>query len=363
MKIVKSILALSIFGILLSACSNDEVLIPEIEGNYVDGLIVSAEGNFGDKDGSISYVNNNLNRLATNFVYTGVNQAQLGGLIQSITFSDEYAYIILNDVNTIVVANKKTFEKVTEIKTGLKNPRYMAIVGEKGYVTNWGDGAEVTDDYLAIIDLSTNSITDEIISLDNGVEQIIANESKLYVSHKGAFTSNNIISVIDLNANNAITEITVKDNPDELFFDELGNLIVLSEGKPLSFGGAPNFPVLTNTTAAISFINVNTNTVEREIIFPENKRASLLAYENGELYYYMSSEKKVFEIPESSTSLATEGILVNDIYGMNVRDNQLFTVSYAFTSLSQLKVFNISSKTEVYATTVGLGASKIYYNN
>lgn len=364
MKNFKSILTLIIISLAFASCSNDEVLIPEISGNYNEGIIISAEGNFGNRDGSISYVNENLNRLATNFVYTGVNQTQLGGLIQSIAFSDTYAYIILNDVNTIVVADKITFEKVTEINTGLQNPRYMTFVNDKGYVTNWGDGRNFTDDYLAIVDLTTNTVENTTIALDNGVEQILSNGNKLYISHKGGFSSNNIISVVDLAANNSVEQIIVKDNPDEMYInDSADRLIVLSQGKPLTFGGAPNFAVLTNTPSSISFINLDTNEIQKEISFNENVSASLLSYDNNNIFYYLASENKVYQISEDATSLATEGIDVGNIYGMNVRDNNLFTVSFAFTSLSRLNVFDINSKSSIYASPVGLGGAKIYFND
>lgn len=360
MKILKPIIKLLFISLFIISCS-EETTIPEIEGNFTNGIIISAEGNFGAKDGSISYVNNDLNRLATNFLYTGINNAQLGGLIQSVTFSDSYAYIILNDVNLITVVDKNTFEKIADINTGLSNPRYMTIANGKGYITNWGSGFDETDDYVAVLDLESNTI-ESTISLENGVEQIVSRDNKLYVSHKGAFSSGNIISVVDLSANNAVSTITVKDNPDELFFDNSGHLVVLSEGRPTSFGGAPDFAVLTNTTSAISVIDITTNTVEKEWAFPENTRASLMAYENGTIYYYMSSAKEVFSLDESSTTLPSSGIAVTSIYGMNVKDNRIYTVKYAFTSLSEFSVIDIATENEIYTTPVGLGASKIYFN-
>ena len=362
MKIAKLIFKLFLLSLVFTACSNNTEEIPEVTGRYNSGLIISAEGSFGNKDGSISYVNNSLNRLATNFMYSGVNNAQLGGLVQSIAFTDTEAYIVLNDVNTIVVVDRFTFKKITEIKTGLGNPRYMAVANGKGYVTNWGSGSDTTDDYLAIIDLENNTIESETIPLDNGVERILAKNNKLYISHKGAFSSNNIISVVDLSSNNAIQKITVKDNPDEMFFDDYGNLVVLSEGKPLTYGGAPDYAVLTSTASSILFINISDNTVTREITFSDNERATQLFYNNGSIYYYMGSEKKVFTINEADTALATEGIATGSIYGMAVKDNNLYTVSYNFTSLSKLIVTNLSSKQEVYSSPVGLGASKIYFN-
>ncbi|WP_440121693.1 YncE family protein [Tenacibaculum sp. Ill] len=361
MKITKLLLQLFLVSIVLTSCSSDDKIVEVIRDKYDDGIIISSEGNFGNKDGSVAYVDNSLSTVATNFIYTGKNNAQLGGLIQSITFTDTDAYIILNDVNTIVVVDRITFEKKTEINTGLGNPRYMTIVNGKGYVTNWGDGANENDDYLAIIDIETNTIEENTISLANGVEQIVSRNNKLYISHKGGWSSNNIVSVVDLNNNNAVSTVTVKDNPDEIVFDNSGNLIVLSEGKPLTYNDDYT-EVLTSTTSSISFINTSTNEVTKEMVFPENKRATYLTQSEGKLYYYQGDTDKVYSISETATELADDGISVGSIYGMNVKGNELFTVKYEFTKLSKLLVYDINTKSEVYSSPVGLGASKIYFN-
>ncbi|MCG8858796.1 YncE family protein [Tenacibaculum finnmarkense] len=362
MKITKIFLSLFLGSLLITSCSSDDAPIKELPSDYSKGIIISSEGGFGNKDGSIAYVNSQLSKLATNFVYTGENNAQLGGLIQSIAFSDTDAYIILNDVNTIIIADKTTFKKKAEITTGLKNPRYMTIIGDKGYVTNWGEGGNVTDDYVAIIDLKTNKIETTTISLENGVEQILNKDHKLYISHKGAWSSSNIISVVDLKANNSVSKITVKDNPDEMAFDNAGNLIVLSEGKPVY--NADWSKVIDRTTSAISFIDVSTKKVVKELAFPKMENASLMTYQNGNVYYYTGKDKKVHSINETATKLTAENsVNVGSIYGMNVKQNQLFTVEYAFKKLSKFKVFDINTKSEIYASPVGLGASKIYFNN
>ena len=106
-------------------------------------------------------------------------------MVQSIAFSEDNAYVILNDANSVVVVDRYTFEFVGSINTGFDNPRYMAIVGDKGYITNWGaDTFTTNDDYLAVLDLDTNTLEEETITLSYGVEQIVAAGNKLYVSHK-----------------------------------------------------------------------------------------------------------------------------------------------------------------------------------
>ena len=361
MKITKLILQLFLVSILVTSCSENDKIVEVLKDEYTKGVIISAEGNFGGKDGSISYVSNDLSE-SQNFIYADKNSTLLGGLIQSITFTDTDAYIILNDVNTIVVADRYTFEKKAQITTGLKNPRYMTIVNDKGYVTNWGDGSDVNDDYLAVIDIATNNIEATTISLENGVEQILNKNNKLYISHKGAFSTNNIISVVDLNANNTVSTITVNDNPDDMVFDNAGNLIVLSEGRPLTYN-SDYTKVLTATTSSINYINTSTDEVTRQLVFPENKRATYMSYDNNKIYYYKGDNNSVCTINDTATELSTEGIEVGNIYGMSVRENELFIVQSDFITLSKFKVFDVNTKSEIYSSPVGLGASKIYFNN
>lgn len=359
MKANQLIFSLLFFSIIFTSCSDDDNVIEEEVINYSNGIIISSEGNWGDKDGSISYVSDDLSSLATNFIYTGENGVQLGSLIQSIAFDEENAYIVLDDAQSVVVVDKYTFKQKATI-TGFVNPRYMAIIGDKGYVTNWGATTFTdNDDYLAVIDLTTNTLEAETISLSYGVEQIIASDDKLYVTHKGAWSSNNIVSVVDVNNGNAVTEIEVNDTPDDIVFDDAGNLIVLCEGNTIYNA---DWSVAGITTAGISFIDTTSNSVTKSIEFAENDNATYLDYDNGSVYYYQSSASKVFEVEETATAIATEGIEVGSIYGMSVRNSELFTVSYAFTSLSQLKVYDINTEEEIYSSAVGLGASKIYFN-
>ena len=78
-------------------------------------------------------------------------------------------------------------------------------------------------------------------------------------------------------------------------------------------------------------------------------------------YYYQSETGVVYEIDESATALATTGIDVGSIYGMSVNDD-LYTVTYNFVDLSELKVYNLSTGASLYSNEVGLGASKVYFN-
>lgn len=335
-----------------------EVSVSEYD-SFENEILVSGEGNFGTKDGSVSVVSSDFSEAAK-FIYDEVNDAQLGGLVQSIAFHGTDAYIILNDVNTIVVVDRYTFKKKAVITSGLKNPRYMTVENNIGYVTNWGEGADETDDYIAVLDLASSSVEESSkIALDNGVERILAKDNKLYVSHNGGWSSNNIISVIDL-VDNSVNEITVNDKPDDIFFTTSGDLVVLCEGKPLVYGDAPNFDVVEATTSSISFVDVSTKTVFKSLEFSENIRGTIMSYSEGNIYYY--SDNSVYKISETATELGADGLDVGDIYGMRAKNDILYTLELAFSELSKLRIIDYETESDLYATAVGLGASKIYFN-
>ncbi len=164
---------------------------------------------------SISFISEDYT-TTENLIYKKQNNVELGTFLQSIAFDANNAFIIVDSQNTISIVNRYTFIKEGEITEELSNPRYMTIINNKGYVTNWGSTSNEADDFIAVFDMNNFAFIEKI-SVKNGPERIISKEGKLYVSHKGAYTTNNIISVVDVDTK-AVTEIIVKDNPDELFF-------------------------------------------------------------------------------------------------------------------------------------------------
>ena len=59
----------------------------------------------------------------------------------------------------------------------------------------------------------------------------------------------------------------------------------------------------------------------------------------------------------TSASIETGGI-----YGMAINETQVFTVIADYSALSDLKVYDLSSKTLTHTLKVAIGASKIYFN-
>ncbi|MCX7550198.1 YncE family protein [Xanthomarina sp. F2636L] len=352
-NVFKFLTLVLVFGFLTTSCSDDDdnfVNPPVALGDYENGIFVSAEG--GTLSGSVSFISNDFSNAETN-VFFNVNAEELGTYVQSMGINDNNAYVVV-DNNNIHVVNRYSFIKEATISAGLELPRFIAFAGGNGYVTNWGDPTDSTDDFIAVVDLATNAVIDTI-PVEEGPEQILSVGNKLYVSHKGGYGSNNIVSVINV-SNADVSTILVNDVPDEMIINNSGQLVVLCEGKAAWTGD--------ETPASISKIDLSSNTVVETLTFANGVHPSVMGYTNGKVYYQSGNE--IFELSDSASSLPSTSIInlgAISPYGMSVKDDKLYvTDAKDFVSLSDLIVYDLNTKSVIHTFEVGLIASKIYFN-
>ncbi|TNJ43461.1 cell surface protein [Tamlana fucoidanivorans] len=356
MKLSKLIFKLFILSLLLlQSCSQDDDDTVFPKGDYENGILVSGEGS-GAGTGSISFIANDFSD-SENLIYKKVNGTELGTFLQSMAFSKAKAFIVVDNSNTITVVDRYTFKKEGEITTGLATPRFLTVVGDKAYVTNWGAAVDETDDFVAVIDLNSLQLI-KTISVSNGPERIIEKDGKLFVSHKGAYTNNNVISVISIN-DDSVKEIVVKDRPDELFFSDSGALVVLSEGRTLYDA---SWNVTGHTQAGISMINTSSLSVDLELTFEEGEHPSLMVYEDDMIYYALNGA--IFKMNAEATALPSSSILTAEgyLYAMEVEDNRIYATNTSFSDVSTLNIYDVTTQEKIDSKEVALGASKIYFN-
>ena len=284
---------------------------------YTDGIFVLNEGGAGSDNSSVSFIKNNA---VTNGIYATVNPGAgaLGDTGQSITFNGDYAYIVLNISNQIKVVNRVTFALVATVSTGLNNPRYMAFSNGKGFVTNWGNAGITTDDYVAVLNLATNTI-ESTIPVAEGPERIQEIYGKLYVAHMGGYGYGNTVTVINPATVTVQQTIIVGDVPNSMVVN--GDfLYVLCGGRPV--WGPPQ------TYGSLVKISLATNAVVNTIAFPLQHPQNLRAGNGDDVYY--SIEENVYKADITSTTLPTTPLFTTTpqgtygIYGMDVIDNKIY---------------------------------------
>ncbi|GAA4900682.1 hypothetical protein GCM10023311_27920 [Flaviramulus aquimarinus] len=347
-----TVLLLTITFIFTSCSSDDDANIPVPKGDYENGILISHEGNFGQGNASVSFVSYDLDTVENNLFNT-INGSLLGDTAQSVAFYNDLAYIVLNVSNTIEIVNRYTFESVATINSGLSNPRYIAFSNEKGYVTNWGDGGNAADDYVAIINLSTNTLEANSISVVEGPEEIIATGNTIYVAQQGGFSQNDKVSVIDTTTDTVTATITVGDVPNSLQFDTSGNLWVLCGGKPS----------WTGSETAGKLFKINTaNNDTTSIDFATTEHPNFLSVENDNIYYLLGGA--VYKMAASSTVLPNASEITGlNLYNMNVNNGILYGVDAGdFTSNGTVTSYDLSTNTLINTATVNIIPGGIYFN-
>lgn len=344
---------LPIFVLLIVACNDDdsEPMTSIPEGDFVNGILISNEGPFQNGTGTVSFISEDLETVQ-NAIYNAINNDNLGNIVQSIGFADDLAYIVANNSNRITVVNRFTFKREAVIETGLNNPRYFVAANGKGYVSNWGDTADETDDYIAVINLS-NQTVEGSIAVDFGPEELVVESNTVYVAHQGAFGQNDKVSVID-DTDTVSEVITVGDVPNALLIDANGSLWVLSGGKP-SFTGE-------ETAGSLSRINTNTNEVEFSLDFQTTEHPNHLGFDGVNLYYTLAGS--VYSIATTATELPSEAILENvGTYAMTVENGRLFiTDAKDFASDGSLSIYDLNSRELVQTLDVGIIPGGIFFN-
>lgn len=336
--------------LLFASCSkdDDQPTQPNL-ADYEKGVLISNEGPFNNGSGTISFVSNDF-ATVEHKIYRKVNGSDLGNIVQSLGFSGSDAYIVVSNSQKIMIADRYTFEKKDSITSGLENPRYFASNGiNQGYITDWGDPLNDNDDYVAVVDLRTNTIA-SVISVPFGPERMINHGSKIYVAHQGGYGFNNLISVIS--GNSVESTITVGDIPNSMVI--LGNhLYVLGSGQPDYSGN--------ETSGSITKIDLNSNQVVSTNTFTSTEHPSSLTTDGTNLYYNLDG--KVYKTNANTLSLPGNPIIDGFFYTMEARNGMLYATDAGdFASRGKLLVYDLNTNQQIQDIQVGIIPGGIYFN-
>lgn len=324
--------------------------------NFEEGIFILNEGMIGTETASVSYLG--LDGTLENNVFSNQNSGMnLGDTAQGMGFTEESAYIVLNYSNEIKVVNRTNFELITSITDQMAYPRYIAFSGDKGYVTNWGDPGSSTDDYIAIIDLLTNTVTGTI-PVAEGPEEILEKDGILYVAHQGGYGFGNSVSIIDV-ATNEVTSITVGEVPSALRIDN-NFLYVLCSGNPFYAG--------TETSGKIVKIDLNDYQNTIEYTFPGLDHPEFLGLDATDLYYVLN--RNIYKMPLTDTELPAQPFIItssNNVlipYGFNKIDDKLYlTDGIDYVSDGKVFVYNEDGSFETEYTVGPLPNGVYTYEN
>ncbi|RZP03909.1 MAG: YncE family protein [Flavobacteriales bacterium] len=351
MKKLKNLIYLLIVFLFISSCSSDDETLPAPLGEYENGILITNEGPFQNGTGTITYISENYETIEQQ-IFNQVNSSDLGNIVQSIGFSDDIAFIVVNNSNKIEVVNRYSFESLGSITEGLMNPRYFTSTGINGYVTNWGDPLVDTDDYIAVIDLLSNTVT-STIPVAFGPEKLILMNDVLYVAHQGGYGQNNILSVIDTSNNTLASTIEVGDVPN--------SMVALNNDLWVLCGGNPEYTG-NETNGKLVKIDVSDNSVVQVFDFLTTDHPKHLSVDLSHLIYNLNGA--VFSKDAADDSLPQESVISGSYYAMTAKEGKLYATDAGdFASNGALKIFDLSTNSEILSVQTGIIPGGVYFND
>ncbi len=345
MKTFKITAFLMITTLFFASCSSDDnppVNIPK--GDYENGFFITNEGAFNTGTGTITFVGDD-GKVSQN-IYKTVNNEDLGNVVQSMTLKGDKAYIVVNNSNKIVVANRYTFKKEGVISEDISNPRYMVAENDRAFVSNWGDPSDPSDDFISVINLNTNQVINTI-SVGEGPENMLIVNTKLFVNLKGGWGHNDQVAIIDLQTQSLIENVGVGDVPNSLIDDGRGNVWILC--------GGISWPVNSQSEGKLVRMSAATGSVIRIYNFDTTEHPAFLNFDGGNLYYNL--EGKVYKMSPSSADLPEESVAGLDgfFYSMATYYGDMYaTDAKDFNSEGELKIFNLASGTLLETIPAGI---------
>lgn len=328
------IIIIHLAAVLALGCSGDTDQDPVIpKGDYEKGYFVTNEGPFQNGTGTITFIGEE--GTVQQAAYKKANGEDLGNIVNAMFVLGDLAYIVVNNSHKLVVADRNTLKKLAVIEgETIANPRYFQAEGQTGYLSNWGDPFDPSDDFIAVIDLGSNLVK-ETIPVGEGPERMIISGKRLFVCLQGGYNHNNKVAVIDTELQRLIEVVEVGDVPNSIASDNNGKLWVLCGGKPAWTG---------EETGGALFRIDPVNLGREEFLFAGTEHPGLLSTDAGRLYYSLNG--KTYGMDPAAGAVPREALpgLDGFFYAMRVKGGNLYgTDAGDFASEGSLQVWNVAS--------------------
>lgn len=290
-------LALVVGSVLfMQSCDSDD------DGDlaeYDDGVLIVNEGGFGAGTGTVTYVDHS-GKVTQNIFRNAEGFA--GDVLQSISLTDDHAYLVLNGDSKIEIADEETFKRERTLTApAIDKPRYVEVIGKKAFISVWGpydENYSLVDSYVLVVNTETLAPIDTI-DTDEGVENFLFNGKYLFASNYN-FGSSNTLAVIDPTSHELVDQIELYWGPADMVLDKNGKLWVITTG------------TYQGNDGKLFRLNPTTLEIEDEIDLGVNPGADLeLSPDKSTLIYYAGTSIFKMSItsevaPEAAWISATE---------------------------------------------------------
>ncbi|MBO0947434.1 DUF5074 domain-containing protein [Fibrella sp. HMF5405] len=207
---------------LLTACNSNTDPTPT--GPYTNGIFVLNAGNFLDNNGSLSWMTRNGKTAETDLFQTRNRRPLTGGVRGYVEAGNRGLILVDNSSTGLDKVEIVTTDSLKSVKTlaspDIENPRYAARINDtKVYVTCWGTTGGTNfygaAGYVAVIDLTTNTVTKKI-PVQRGAEGITIVGNEAYI---GGVGGDKLVQIMDTQTDAIKTSLSVASSISKLLPD------------------------------------------------------------------------------------------------------------------------------------------------
>ena len=325
------------------------------------GIWITNEGGFTLGQASLSFLDLVEDSMYNN-VFQAINGRPLGDVLQSISYYNGRAFLVLNNSQKIEVVDSISFQNITTIND-LNAPRELVGYKQKLFVS------DLYSDKLTVLDANSYTQIDAIDAY-GWTNKMIVFQSKLFVTVQQTFINNVIGSkkgllIMDADSHEELAFVNLPQGANSLQLDRHNNIWVLCDGG------------LEEEIGGLFKINPISYDVERELYFPSIKYAghSLTVNQARDKLYFIAADPNeglnafdIVSIGIEDTHYPNEVFLDGGslyIYGffINEEDDELyFNDAVGLIQEGFCYRLNFSDQTLIRKYKTGIFPSQIYLN-
>ena len=349
-KSFKTFFAASVTAVALftQSCSSDsDNPITDNSTNYSNYIILSNEGTFNSNNATVDALSKNYAENIASIYAKSNNNEALGDVLQSIGFKNNYAFLVINNSNKVVVVNRTDFKKVTTLTQNIQQPRSIAFNDQFIYITNHDYSGEKS---LSIFKLSDFSFVQKHV-FTTASQGVVEAQNNIFVENASDGYGNQF-TYINGSTNQVENTITLPSG-------DLNKLVSYNNKVYALAGGL--------TDSYIYEINASNGNISQTTTLTGIANARKLAIDQNTFYY--TSENKIYKLPIGSSTIPTTPLVTvtntspySTLYGFNVIDGAIFTSeANGFTQPSTVAIYNTAGQL-VKSFTSGMGTNGFYKN-
>ncbi|HEY9167160.1 MAG TPA: YncE family protein [Candidatus Kryptonia bacterium] len=266
-------------------------------------VYVVNEGNFGKGNSSLTAYYPDSNAAVTD-VFKIVNGRNLGDTGNDIAIFDQKAYIVVNNSDKIEIINSQNASWVGTIYFAAGTSPYRIAIDAQD---NLGFVSDLQTNAVSVVNLTTNSLTGDTISVGNNPYGIAYYSGYVFAANSG-YGSGNTVSVIDAVSRKVVKTVTVGTGPTEVLSDGSGVVWVVCPGNIGDIGKV--YLINTSTLAVVDSINTNAG------ISAYGGHAFAFDADRGAAY--LIADSSVIKLNLTTHQILNDNFISGTFFGMSV---------------------------------------------